>query len=68
MANNSAMRQEELAGLGAQVEEIELTLDDPITIMQPLWSIASALGVAQGVIDAIQSINAVKRCSQDPDR
>jgi aspartyl-tRNA(Asn)/glutamyl-tRNA(Gln) amidotransferase subunit A len=35
----------ELACLGAQVEEIELTLDDPIAIMQPLWSVALALGV-----------------------
>ena len=35
-----------LAGLSAQVEEIEFTLDDPISIMQPLWSVALALGVA----------------------
>jgi len=35
-----------LAALGAEVEEIEPTLTDPITIMQPLWSVALALGVA----------------------
>jgi aspartyl-tRNA(Asn)/glutamyl-tRNA(Gln) amidotransferase subunit A len=35
-----------LARLGAQVEEIDLALDDPITIMQPLWSVALAVGVA----------------------
>jgi aspartyl-tRNA(Asn)/glutamyl-tRNA(Gln) amidotransferase subunit A len=28
------------------VEEIELELEDPIDIMQPLWSLALALGVA----------------------
>ncbi len=32
--------------LGASVEEIDLDLDDPISIMQPLWSVALALGVA----------------------
>jgi aspartyl-tRNA(Asn)/glutamyl-tRNA(Gln) amidotransferase subunit A len=32
--------------LGARVEEIDLELDDPISIMQPLWSVALALGVA----------------------
>jgi len=35
-----------LARLGARVEEIELASDDPITIMQPLWSVALAVGVA----------------------
>ena len=32
--------------LGADVEEIDLELDDPISIMQPLWAVALALGVA----------------------
>jgi aspartyl-tRNA(Asn)/glutamyl-tRNA(Gln) amidotransferase subunit A len=32
--------------LGAQVEEIELALEDPISIMQPLWAVALALAVA----------------------
>ena len=32
--------------LGASVEEIDLELDDPIEIMQPLWAVALALGVA----------------------
>jgi aspartyl-tRNA(Asn)/glutamyl-tRNA(Gln) amidotransferase subunit A len=42
---------EALAVLGAQVDEIELTLDDPIAIMQPLWSVALALGVARMTAD-----------------
>jgi aspartyl-tRNA(Asn)/glutamyl-tRNA(Gln) amidotransferase subunit A len=37
---------EELAGLGAHVDEIEPNLDDPIEIMKPLWSVALALGLA----------------------
>jgi aspartyl-tRNA(Asn)/glutamyl-tRNA(Gln) amidotransferase subunit A len=37
---------EELADLGAHVDEIEPSLDDPIEIMKPLWSVALALGVA----------------------
>lgn len=32
--------------LGASVEEVDLGLDDPISIMQPLWSVALALGVS----------------------
>ena len=32
--------------LGASVEEIDLELDDPIAIMQPLWAVALALGVS----------------------
>ncbi len=32
--------------LGANVDEIDLKLDDPIAIMQPLWAVALALGVA----------------------
>ena len=31
--------------LGADVEELDLALDDPITIMQPLWSVAVALAI-----------------------
>ncbi len=34
-----------LASLGAHVDEIDLALDDPIEIMQPLWSVALAIGV-----------------------
>jgi aspartyl-tRNA(Asn)/glutamyl-tRNA(Gln) amidotransferase subunit A len=37
---------EELVGLAAHVDEIDPDLDDPIEIMQPLWSVALALGVA----------------------
>jgi aspartyl-tRNA(Asn)/glutamyl-tRNA(Gln) amidotransferase subunit A len=36
----------ELEELGMDVEEIDLTLADPIEIMKPLWSVALALGVA----------------------
>ena len=32
--------------LGATVEEIDLRLDDPIDIMQPLWAVALALAIA----------------------
>ena len=32
--------------LGANVEEVDLDLDDPISIMQPLWAVALALGVS----------------------
>lgn len=31
--------------LGAQVQELDLRLDDPIEIMQPLWAVALALAV-----------------------
>jgi len=34
------------AELGAKVEQIELNLEDPIAIMQPLWAVALALAVA----------------------
>jgi len=37
---------EDLACLGAHVEEIDPGLDDPIEIMRPLWSVGLALGVA----------------------
>lgn len=33
------------ASLGAEVEEIDLDLDDPIAIMQPLWAVALALAI-----------------------
>jgi aspartyl-tRNA(Asn)/glutamyl-tRNA(Gln) amidotransferase subunit A len=32
--------------LGAHVEELPLALDDPISIMQPLWAVALALAIA----------------------
>jgi aspartyl-tRNA(Asn)/glutamyl-tRNA(Gln) amidotransferase subunit A len=35
----------ELSALGAQVEEIDLVLSDPIEIMQPMWSVALAMAV-----------------------
>ncbi|HTS52718.1 MAG TPA: amidase [Burkholderiales bacterium] len=35
-----------LAELGARVEQVDLALDDPISIMQPLWAVALALAVA----------------------
>ena len=31
--------------LGARVEELDLVLEDPISIMQPLWSVAVALAI-----------------------
>ncbi len=34
------------AELGAQVEPVDLALDDPISIMQPLWAVALAMAVA----------------------
>lgn len=33
-------------GLGAQVEELDLKLEDPIHIMRPLWQVALALALA----------------------
>jgi aspartyl-tRNA(Asn)/glutamyl-tRNA(Gln) amidotransferase subunit A len=36
----------DLVDLGAHVDEVELALDDPIEIMEPLWSVALAVGVA----------------------
>jgi aspartyl-tRNA(Asn)/glutamyl-tRNA(Gln) amidotransferase subunit A len=36
---------EDLICLGADVEEVDLALDDPISIMRPLWSVGLALGV-----------------------
>jgi aspartyl-tRNA(Asn)/glutamyl-tRNA(Gln) amidotransferase subunit A len=35
----------ELRGLGAEVEEIDLALSDPIETMQPMWSVALAMAV-----------------------
>ena len=32
--------------LGARVDEVDLGLDDPIAIMQPLWAVALALAIA----------------------
>ncbi len=32
--------------LGARVEELDLELEDPIAIMQPLWAVALALAIA----------------------
>jgi aspartyl-tRNA(Asn)/glutamyl-tRNA(Gln) amidotransferase subunit A len=42
---------EDLVCLGAHVEEIDPGLDDPIEIMQPLWSVGIALGVASMTSD-----------------
>ena len=44
--------------LGARVEDIDLALDDPIAIMQPLWAVALAL--------AIEPMNADQRALLDP--
>ncbi len=41
---DQAARQFE--SLGATVEELDLELEDPIAIMQPLWSVALAMAVA----------------------
>jgi aspartyl-tRNA(Asn)/glutamyl-tRNA(Gln) amidotransferase subunit A len=32
--------------LGAEVEDLDLKLEDPISIMQPLWSVALAMAIA----------------------
>ncbi len=44
--------------LGAHVEELDLALDDPIEIMQPLWSVALGL--------AIEPMTAAQRALVDP--
>ena len=44
--------------LGAKVEEVDLQLDDPIAIMQPLWAVALAL--------AIELMDADQRALLDP--
>ncbi|HKB83694.1 MAG TPA: amidase [Burkholderiales bacterium] len=44
--------------LGATVEDIDLRLDDPIEIMQPLWAVALALAIAP--------MNADQRALLDP--
>jgi aspartyl-tRNA(Asn)/glutamyl-tRNA(Gln) amidotransferase subunit A len=36
----------ELAALGAEVEEIDPKLDDPIAVMEPLWSVGLAASIA----------------------
>jgi aspartyl-tRNA(Asn)/glutamyl-tRNA(Gln) amidotransferase subunit A len=35
-----------LQSLGAVIEEVDLGLEDPIAIMQPLWSVALAMAIA----------------------
>ena len=44
--------------LGATVEEVDLGLDDPIAIMQPLWAVALAL--------AVEPMSAGQRALLDP--
>jgi aspartyl-tRNA(Asn)/glutamyl-tRNA(Gln) amidotransferase subunit A len=46
-----------LRELGAQVEEIDLALRDPIEVMQPLWAVALAM--------AVQSLTAEQRSLMD---
>ena len=46
------------ASLGAEVEEIDPGLDDPIEIMRPLWAVALAL--------AIEPMNAQQRALLEP--
>lgn len=41
-----ALAVDEFTQLGAHVEELDLKLEDPIAIMQPLWAVALALAVA----------------------
>ncbi len=41
---DEAVRQFE--ALGAQVDELDLALEDPISIMQPMWAVALALAIA----------------------
>lgn len=45
-------------GQGAIVEEIDVKLDDPISIMQPLWSVALAI--------AVQTMSEQQRALVDP--
>jgi len=47
-----------LEQLGAQVEEIDLALEDPISIMQPLWAVALAM--------AVEPMGAAQRALADP--
>jgi aspartyl-tRNA(Asn)/glutamyl-tRNA(Gln) amidotransferase subunit A len=47
-----------LAALGAYVEEIDLRLDDPIAIMQPLWAVALAI--------ALEPMSTAQRALLDP--
>ena len=47
----------ELEQLGAHVEEIDLSLDDPIDIMRPLWAVALAM--------AVQPLSAKQRSLMD---
>ncbi|HTO44941.1 MAG TPA: amidase [Burkholderiales bacterium] len=47
-----------LRDLGAQVEEVDLALEDPIKIMQPLWSVALAI--------AVQPLSADQRKLMEP--
>jgi len=44
--------------LGARVKELDLALEDPIAIMQPLWAVALALAIAP--------MNAAQRALVDP--
>lgn len=46
------------AELGAHVEEVDPALDDPIDIMEPLWSVALAM--------TVESIPSAKRALLDP--
>ena len=46
VANLAKRAVNEFTALGADVEEIDLKLDDPISIMQPMWAVALALAVA----------------------
>jgi aspartyl-tRNA(Asn)/glutamyl-tRNA(Gln) amidotransferase subunit A len=48
----------ELAALGAVVEDIDLVLEDPISIMQPLWSVALAIG--------LEAMTGAQRAQLDP--
>jgi aspartyl-tRNA(Asn)/glutamyl-tRNA(Gln) amidotransferase subunit A len=47
-----------LEQVGAHVEEIDLVLEDPIAIMQPMWSVALAM--------AIEPMSAAQRALVDP--
>jgi aspartyl-tRNA(Asn)/glutamyl-tRNA(Gln) amidotransferase subunit A len=47
--------------LGASVEEIDLALDDPIEIMQPLWAVA--LAIAIDPMSEAQRARSIRRCA-----
>ena len=46
IARGVAQAVHRFEALGATVEALDLTLDDPIAVMRPLWCVAVAMGIA----------------------